>query len=96
MADFTAQTYSFTTSQGSQYSQVVTSYPLPGTFTEGVSPGQVRRIKMRWLDVDALPSVVYRVWSVVNGPDPTGAYYSGSKSGSTPISGATVEEDFNA
>jgi len=49
---------------------------------------------MRWLDVDALPSIIYRVWVVTDLPDPTGVYYTGTKSGSTAISGATVEEDY--
>lgn len=80
--------------QASYYAPVVTSYAFPATFQEPSTQGPVRRIKMRWLDVDALPSIIYRVWVVTDLPDPTGVYYTGTKSGSTAISGATVEEDY--
>lgn len=96
MADFTAQTWSFTSSQSDQYATPAISYPFPAVFQETLTQGAVRRVKMRWLDVDALPTVVYRIWVVPEQPDPTGVFYTGPKTGSTPISGATIEEDYVA
>ncbi len=45
---------------------------------------------MRWQDVDCLPTVTYRVWTSVDSPDPTGIYYTGTKCGATPITGAII------
>jgi len=92
MADFTAQNHPITISRMGAYIATATTYPIPSNPYQRLTLGVVRRIKMRWLDVDALPTVVYRVWVVTDQPDPTGIHYSGPKSGSTPITGATVQE----
>ncbi len=50
---------------------------------------------MRWKDVDAAgPTPTYRVWVATGAPDPTGAQYSGPKSGATPISDAVVADSW--
>lgn len=98
MADFTAQNWSTTAIQADQYVPTVKTYALVSNPFSRMTLGSIRRIKMRWLDVDALPSVVYRIWSVTDEPDPTGRLYptTSPKTGATPISGAIVVEDYIA
>jgi hypothetical protein len=67
---------------------------LPSTFVGGTilpapAEGPTVFMLMRWLDPDC-GLTTYRTWIVQDTPDPTGIHYSGSKCGSTPISGAVV------
>ena len=90
MADVTAVHWSVNPVPGSQGSATVRTYsPLSATWSTQTE-GLVRRLTMVWVDVDALPSIVYRTWVVTDYPDPTGAQYTGAKSGATAISGAFV------
>lgn len=73
---------------------------LPSTFIGGTvlptpSSGPATFFLMRWLDVDA-SLTLYRTWIVQDNPDPSGAQYSGTKSGSTPISDAVVAATWTA
>lgn len=49
---------------------------------------------MRWQDVNS-SSITYRIWTVVDNPDPTGIFYTGPKSGGAAISGAVVVGTWN-
>lgn len=95
MADFTAEGWTWNYIQGNFYTPTAALFVVPSTFNQPSTLGSVRLIKMVWLDVDALPTVLYRVWTVTDQPDPTGLFYTGPKSGSTAITNATIEEDFN-
>ena len=53
--------------------------------------GTVRPIyKMTGQDIDALPSIIYRTWTVIDLPDFNATYYTGPRSGITPFANVSA------
>lgn len=101
MSDFTATLINPFASfaEGDGYIPGATEIPnITDFFFEGTVGSTVSQnyFMMRWLDVDCLPTVTYRVWVVTSLPDPTGVHYAGSKCGATAISGAVIAASWQA
>lgn len=96
MADFSGQIFTNSTSMAEPYSPDVEQQLQPGYFLSEVGSLRVTNYYlMRWLDSDCIGSTpVYRTWVVTNSPDPTGAFYSGTKCGATAIFSAVIAAEW--
>ena len=98
MADHTAQKYTVTISfPDNTPISAIKDLSVTNTFSSVTStPSSVVYYLMRWLDTDCVSQPTYRTWVVGTSPDPSGAFYTGTKCGSTLITNAVIAGSWTA